>query len=35
MKSLSHIYETLLDDGNIIRTMYKAFSGKKKTKAIR
>ena len=35
MKSLSHIYENLLDDGNIIRTMYKAFSGKKKTKAIK
>lgn len=35
MKSLSHIYENLLDDGNIIRTMYKAFSGKKKTKSIK
>lgn len=35
MKSLSHIYENILDDGNIIRTMYKAFSGKKKTKAIK
>jgi hypothetical protein len=30
MKSLSHIYENLLDEGNIIRTMYKSFSGKKK-----
>lgn len=35
MKSLSHIYENLLDEGNIIRTMYKAFSGKKKTKSIK
>lgn len=35
MKSLSHIYENLLDDGNIIRTIYKAFSGEKKTKAIK
>lgn len=35
MKSLSHIYENILDEGNIIRTMYKAFSGKKKTKAIK
>lgn len=35
MKSLSHIYENILDEGNIIRTMYKAFSGKKKTKSIK
>lgn len=35
MKSLSHIYENLLDEGNIIRTMYNAFSGKKKTKSIK
>lgn len=35
MKSLSHIYENILDEGNIIRTMYKAFSGKKKTESIK
>lgn len=35
MKSLSHIYENLLDEGNIIRTMYRAFSGKNKTESVK
>lgn len=35
MKSLSHIYENIIDDGNIIRTIYKAMSGKRKTKSIK
>ena len=34
MKSLSHIYENITDVGNIIRTMYKAFQGKKKNRSV-
>ena len=35
MKSISHIYENILDDDNIIRTMYKSMAGKKKSKSVR
>lgn len=35
MKSLSHIYENIIDDGNVIRTIYKSMSGKRKTKSIK
>lgn len=34
MKSLSHIYENVVDFNNIVATMYTSMKGKKKTKSI-